>query len=245
MKSHPEQQSISISAVERETGLSKDTLRIWERRYGFQQPIRDAGGDRPYPYTQVDRLRIIKRLVDAGLRPGKLVPCPDKRLLELAQACGQPAPPPGNAHELDRFIALIKKHHGDELAKLLQQQLVVVGLRQFVIETVAQLNVMVGEVVSLGTLAPISNIATAAVAHQVDIVGLSFSGAYPVNLVGRGLRELHNLLPDNIAIWAGGVGTTQVRRAPEKVTVLRSLPAVAQAISAWRSQHGAAAALAT
>jgi hypothetical protein len=24
-----------ISAVERETGLSKDTLRMWERRYGF------------------------------------------------------------------------------------------------------------------------------------------------------------------------------------------------------------------
>ena len=141
MKSHPEQQSISISAVERETGLSKDTLRVWERRYGFPQPIRDAGGDRLYPYAQVDRLRIIKRLVDAGLRPGKLVPCPDKRLLELAQACGQPAPPPGLAHELDRFIALIEKHHGHELTKLLQQQLVRVGLREFVIQTVAPLNV--------------------------------------------------------------------------------------------------------
>ena len=27
-----------ISAVERETGLSKDTLRMWERRYGFPRP---------------------------------------------------------------------------------------------------------------------------------------------------------------------------------------------------------------
>ena len=35
--------SISIAAVERDTGLSKDTLRVWERRYGFPRPERDAG----------------------------------------------------------------------------------------------------------------------------------------------------------------------------------------------------------
>ena len=32
---------LNISAVERETGLSKDVLRIWERRYGFPEPRRD------------------------------------------------------------------------------------------------------------------------------------------------------------------------------------------------------------
>jgi len=26
---------VSIAAVERDTGLSKATLRVWERRYGF------------------------------------------------------------------------------------------------------------------------------------------------------------------------------------------------------------------
>ncbi|MBK8767339.1 MAG: MerR family transcriptional regulator, partial [Burkholderiaceae bacterium] len=30
--------TLSISAVERDTGLSKDTLRVWERRYGFPLP---------------------------------------------------------------------------------------------------------------------------------------------------------------------------------------------------------------
>ena len=33
-----------IAAVERETGISKDSLRIWERRYAFPQPARDAAG---------------------------------------------------------------------------------------------------------------------------------------------------------------------------------------------------------
>ncbi len=38
----------NISAVERETGLSKDVLRIWERRYGFPHPGRDENAERQY-----------------------------------------------------------------------------------------------------------------------------------------------------------------------------------------------------
>jgi len=34
----------TIAAVERDTGLSKDTLRVWERRYLFPVPGRDAHG---------------------------------------------------------------------------------------------------------------------------------------------------------------------------------------------------------
>ena len=36
----------NIAAVERDTGLSKDVLRMWERRYGFQVPKRDANSER-------------------------------------------------------------------------------------------------------------------------------------------------------------------------------------------------------
>ena len=52
----------SIAAVERDTGLGKDTLRVWERRYGFPQPQRDSSGERIYPLDQVEKLRVIKRL---------------------------------------------------------------------------------------------------------------------------------------------------------------------------------------
>ena len=37
---------MNIAAVERDTGIGKDTLRVWERRYGFPQPQRDANGER-------------------------------------------------------------------------------------------------------------------------------------------------------------------------------------------------------
>ena len=57
----------NITAVERDTGLSKDVLRMWERRYGFPRPERDGNGERLYPAAQVARLRLLKRLMDQGL----------------------------------------------------------------------------------------------------------------------------------------------------------------------------------
>ena len=58
--------ALGISAVERDTGLSKDILRIWERRYGFPNPTRDQYGERLYPAEQIEKLRIIRRLMAAG-----------------------------------------------------------------------------------------------------------------------------------------------------------------------------------
>ncbi len=64
---------VNISAVERDTGLSKDTLRMWERRYTFPKPQRDPNGERAYTPGEVEKLRLIKRLMDRGYRPGKII----------------------------------------------------------------------------------------------------------------------------------------------------------------------------
>ena len=44
-----------------------------EKRYGFPNPERDANGERCYPFDQVERLRLMKRLIDQGHRPGNLM----------------------------------------------------------------------------------------------------------------------------------------------------------------------------
>src|SRR5512136_859021 len=64
---------LNISAVERETGLSKDVLRMWERRYGFPKPERDENAERQYSPADIAKLRAIKRLMDVGMRPGKII----------------------------------------------------------------------------------------------------------------------------------------------------------------------------
>jgi methylmalonyl-CoA mutase cobalamin-binding subunit len=82
---------LPIAAVEREVGISKDTLRAWERRYGFPQPQRDALGGRSYPLAQVQRLRAVKRLLDAGWRAGRVVALPPNKLAQLALRLDAPA----------------------------------------------------------------------------------------------------------------------------------------------------------
>src|SRR5438105_13825833 len=77
---------LNISAVERETGLSKDVLRMWERRYGFPKPRRDENGERQYSVVEVGKLRAIKRLMDVGMRPGKVIALSADELNALADS---------------------------------------------------------------------------------------------------------------------------------------------------------------
>ncbi len=133
----------AIAAVERDTGLSKDTLRIWERRYGFPQPVRDALGERAYPAEQVEKLRLLKRLMDSGHRPGKLVGLELAQLQALGQGLAQAsAPRTGVAVQ---YWKLLQAHDVTGIRRQLNQALVVLGLERFVIEHVVPMNEAVGE----------------------------------------------------------------------------------------------------
>lgn len=70
----------SIGVIERDTGIGRDTLRVWERRYGFPDPVRNAKGERAYPEIQLQRLQRIRRLLGRGMRPGKLLPLSEDAL---------------------------------------------------------------------------------------------------------------------------------------------------------------------
>lgn len=139
--------SFSIAAVERDTGLSKDVLRMWERRYGFPQPDRDSNGERSYPADQVERLRLIKRLMDAGHRPGKLIATPVEELSGFVsrRAKTPPSDDKPDRAELGELLALIKQHDGNGFQQAMQQRLARQGLQHFVQDTVAPLTHQVGE----------------------------------------------------------------------------------------------------
>jgi DNA-binding transcriptional MerR regulator/methylmalonyl-CoA mutase cobalamin-binding subunit len=145
---------ISIAAVERDTGLSKDTLRVWERRYGFPQPLRDAFGERVYPLEQVDRLRLVKRLMDQGYRPGKIMGHAPAELQALAEASGasRSVAVAELTPELAQFIALVRSHEVEELRSQLAQMQVRIGLARFAIEVVGPLTELVGEAWTRGEL---------------------------------------------------------------------------------------------
>lgn len=290
----------NIAAVERDTGLSKDVLRMWERRYGFPVPERDANGERSYPAEQVDRLRLIKRLMDQGHRPGKLIAAPPETLAELAPRRPQAAERclPDDAGELDELIGLIKAHDAAGYQQAMQQRLARQGLQRFVQDTVAPLTIRIGEAwedgqvevfeehlyteltkrllrqviatlpggtrrprvllttlpdelhvlgllmtealftlegaecVPLGTQVPLLDIGRAAVAHRADIVGLSFSVAFPSRQIPGLLQQLRALLPETTLLWAGGRGIVRITK-PSGVTLLDNFDDAISALREW------------
>ena len=299
---------MNIGSVERDTGLGKDTLRVWERRYGFPQPIRDANGERLYTVEQVQHLRLIKRLMDHGHRPGRLFSASENELLLLAGTIKSavPAEPADDQGVVGQILTLIRAHDAQGLRQALNQAMMRQGLHHFVLGTVVPLNRMVGEAwmrgelqifaehlyseqiksllrqaigslpagtsgrprillttvpeeqhvlgllmaecllsldgatcISLGTQTPLFDIRLAAVAHDADIVALSFSSAFPARQIAPLLSQLRQMLPSAVALWAGGAGSDRL----PAIEGIVSLPNLEDAITALRSWQDSAPAL--
>lgn len=134
-----------IADVERDTGIGKDTLRVWERRYQFPQPQRDELGDRLYPFEQVERLRVIRRLLDKGMRPGKVLGMDISELrLLLDTHSSQPVNPGRHAICLG-LVKLLRMHRSRELRESLNHLLLRDGLQKFITETIVPMNGIVGD----------------------------------------------------------------------------------------------------
>ena len=294
--------ALNISAVEREAGLSKDVLRMWERRYGFPKPVRDENGERRYSAAEVAKLRAIKRLMDVGLRPGKIIGHTLDELNVLAEGRVAPRREPASPAIESEILALLSGHDALALQNMFANLVMRQGLQRFVHETLTSLNHAVGDAwmrgdlavfeehlyteqlqvalrtginafprqlgaprvllttfpgeqhglgllmveallvpegaqcISLGAQTPIEDIRRAALAHEVNVVALSFSGAFPVRQAGDGLASLRRQLPPGISIWAGGEMTRRIRKTLPGVLLIPDIGGTIVALKAWRAQ---------
>src|SRR5437764_6488047 len=142
--------SLHIREVVRITGLRREQLYMWQRRYGFPNPARDPFGDRVYPPDQVARLKVIKQLLSEGWRAGAVVPLAEAALQAmLGIAVEDPAPLPG---EIETAVQLLGEHRVGELQNHLSKLLVGQGLRKFLEQTLIPLNEAVHEHVVRGDM---------------------------------------------------------------------------------------------
>jgi DNA-binding transcriptional MerR regulator len=58
---------LRIGELSKRSGVSPELLRAWERRYGLLRPTRSAGGLRLYSVADVERVRVMRRHLAAGL----------------------------------------------------------------------------------------------------------------------------------------------------------------------------------
>ncbi|RYJ00489.1 MAG: MerR family transcriptional regulator, partial [Actinomycetales bacterium] len=109
----------SVGEVAASLSLPTSTVRTWERRYGLAPSVRTPGGHRRYDAADLDRMRLMRQLVDQGVAPSEAA----RTVLRagradapiLARTLGGPAP------WADEVVAASRRLDANRLRALFQE----------------------------------------------------------------------------------------------------------------------------
>lgn len=139
---------LGIGSIARQTGLTPDTLRNWERRYGFPWPDRSAGGTRHYSPETLDQLLAVSRLIDQGERPGRAISQLQSARQDHRPGEAESAPDRDTGTALDaRWI-----HEPKTFAAALDQALTTQDPATFIEQTAAPLMIEIGQAWARGEI---------------------------------------------------------------------------------------------
>lgn len=153
-----------IEVVSRRTGLSKDLLRAWERRYSAVEPGRSGGGRRLYSDADIERLRLLRLATRGGRRIKSVVGLSSEELAELvredeaarqeAPAWNGPSSNDGAAHYVQAGLRAIEALDGSRLSAILERAVVNLGNLGFATGVAGPLLNEVGDRWHNGTMSP-------------------------------------------------------------------------------------------
>jgi len=141
----PENAFVLQSEIERLTGFGIEQLRKWRQRFGFPPAQYGVNGRAIYSRESVDRLLVIKRLLEAGLRPGQVVAKTAVENLKTADDLNLFKPDVGRSDSANALISLLACSDSEGFRVLLDQQRAKRSMLDFVQNTIAPLMVGVGD----------------------------------------------------------------------------------------------------
>jgi DNA-binding transcriptional MerR regulator len=94
-----------MRVVARLTGLTADTIRVWERRYGAVDPDRTEGNKRRYNGSHVRRLVLLRRATELGHSIGQVATLRDE---DLRRIIGETSPDIGS--QVSLYAALVEDY---------------------------------------------------------------------------------------------------------------------------------------
>ncbi len=123
----------SIGAVARLTGVTTETLRAWERRYGLVSPGRDERG-RAYSEADVHKLRTLRELVLRGHSIGRLAPLDLEQLERLLREPVSAEGPRGRAVDFEPLREALAQFDPVSLDRELGRAATLLSPRDFALE---------------------------------------------------------------------------------------------------------------
>jgi DNA-binding transcriptional MerR regulator len=128
-----------LRVATRVTGLKPELLRAWETRHGAIHPRRTPGGSRRYSARDLDRLRLLRDVVAAGHRIGRVARLDDAALAQLLLESGGEG-----VDAVDRAIDAAERLEASEVRDVLRAELDARGVFDFATEFAIPLLVEVG-----------------------------------------------------------------------------------------------------
>lgn len=188
-----------IGSVARLSGLSTHAIRVWERRYQVLAPERSEGGARLYTEQHLERLKLLKRAVDAGHAIGQIAVLDDhelRRLLGLSSETISTTSPAASDNLLGAIIAAVQRFDSTRAASLLDRAQASYSARALVRDVFTPLLNRIGNAWADGTLcAANEHVATAMIRDRAGALLRQFSSVTSKEtlLVTTPAGELHEL----------------------------------------------------
>ena len=133
------------SEIELITGFGVGQLRKWRQRFDFPPAQYGANGGAIYSSETVDRLLVIKRLLEAGLRPGQVVSKTAAENLKKIADLNLFKPDVARSESTNAFIKLLKRSDSEAFTTLLRKLRAKRTMLDFVQNTIAPLMVGIGD----------------------------------------------------------------------------------------------------
>lgn len=144
--SHP------IAAVARMTGLSIDTLRAWERRYGLVRPARDEAGVRRYSERDVARLELARAATALGHPIRWVAKLSDDELRGVVRAAPAPATSEPAEPTVRAVLEQLGRYDVAQAERTLNAAALLMPVEEFLVCVIAPLMRRVGALWEAGRL---------------------------------------------------------------------------------------------
>jgi DNA-binding transcriptional MerR regulator/methylmalonyl-CoA mutase cobalamin-binding subunit len=141
---HPSETRHPIGVVADRTGLTRDVLRVWERRYKVVSPKRSPGGQRVYSDSDIERLALLHRATSGGHSISHVASLSRNKLEDLVREIEVTpgllaglTPSGTSAPQLEQLIALTEAMDSAGLEGILRRSVARYGIIGFIDEIAA------------------------------------------------------------------------------------------------------------